>query len=151
MISVAALAGVPEWVRRSFGDGVVRHANRAAKIDIELIEDQDCFIPQATMIRYLHEIQRRSGEEHFVLILAPHLSFASYGLWAEYVLACETLRGAIARAASTLGYHSRGDRLELSVVDGKARLSYVTATHGLAGYANIATGSAFVVLDLIHA
>lgn len=149
MISVATLAGVPEWVRQTFGDSVLRHANRAAMIDIELIEDQDCFIPQATMMRYLREIERRGGEERFALLLAPHLSFSSYGLWAEYVLACGTLRDAVTRAGSTLGYHSLGDRMELSVVGGTARLSYVNATRGLAGYANVAIGSAGVVLDLI--
>ncbi|WP_181164556.1 AraC family transcriptional regulator ligand-binding domain-containing protein [Amaricoccus solimangrovi] len=150
MISVAALAGVPAWVRETFGDGVLRHGNHAAALDIELIEDQDCFIPQATMTSFLYEVERRAGEENLGLLLTPYLTFQTYGHWADYVLAAETLRGAIDRAVSTLGYHTSGDRMELSVVRGAARLSYYNATRGRAGYAHVAVGTAGVLLDLIR-
>ncbi len=79
MISVTALAGVPALVRQSFGEGVLQRANRAAMLDIELIEDRDCFIPHATMTAFLAEIERRTGEAHLGLLLAPHLTLASYG------------------------------------------------------------------------
>ena len=38
MVSVTALAGVPGLVRRAFGEAVLAQANRAAMLDIELIE-----------------------------------------------------------------------------------------------------------------
>ncbi len=45
VICVTALAGVPAFVRDSFGERVLARANEAAMLDIEAIEDQDCFIP----------------------------------------------------------------------------------------------------------
>jgi hypothetical protein len=42
VLPVAALAGVPALVRQAFGEMVLRHADRAALLDIELIEDRDC-------------------------------------------------------------------------------------------------------------
>ena len=150
MISVAALAGVPAWIRSTFGERVLRQANRAATLDIELIEHHNCFIPQSSMTRYLHEVERRTGHRQIGLLLAPHLSFRSYGVWSEYVLAASTLRDAISRAVSTLGYHSFGDRLELTVARGTARLSYINATRGLPGYAHVAIGSASVMVDLLR-
>jgi hypothetical protein len=39
VVSVTALAGVPEFVRDAFGERVLRRANQAAMLDIE---DQDC-------------------------------------------------------------------------------------------------------------
>ena len=82
MLSVTALAGVPALVRQAFGEKVLRQANRAALLDIEQIEDRDCFIPHATMTRFLAEIERRTGEPHLGLMLAPRLSLASYG-WTD--------------------------------------------------------------------
>lgn len=150
MVSVAALAGVPELVRHTFGDKVLRQANQAAMLDIELIADQDCFIPHATMTAFLHEIERRTGEPNLGLLIAPHLTLDRYGCWGAYVLAAETLRDAVGRAISTLGYHSRGDRMELSVDRGLARASYFNAGRGYAGYTHVASGTAGVMLSLFH-
>jgi AraC-like DNA-binding protein len=148
VISVTALAGVPALVRKAFGESVLRHANRAAMLDIELIEDSDCFIPYATMTRFLSEIERRAGDRDFVLLLAPHLTVRSYGCWGEYVLGAETLGQAIERAVRTIGYHSRGDRVVLSVRDGVARVSYLSAARGRPGYAHVALGAAGVLVNL---
>jgi hypothetical protein len=81
VLSVSALAGVPALVRQAFGEKMLRHANRAAMLDIELIEDRDCFIPHATMTSFLAEIERRAGELALRLMVAPHLSLANYGCW----------------------------------------------------------------------
>jgi AraC-like DNA-binding protein len=150
MISVAALAGVPAWVRETFGQRILDHANRAAMLDIELIERESCFIPHAAMTGFLDEVERRTGEQHLGLLLAPHLSFSSYGLWSEYVLACSTLRGAIARATATLGYHACGDRMEFSVDRGLAKLTYFNASPGRPGHSHVASGTAGVMLDMIR-
>lgn len=151
LISVTALAGVPALVRQAFGEKVLRHANRAAMLDIELIEDRDCFIPHATMTAFLAEVARRSGEAELGLMLAPHLTLSSYGCWGAYVLGAETLGAAWARAAETLGYHSRGDRISLSARGGVARLAYLSAARGRPGYAHVALGSVGVVLSLCRA
>ncbi|WP_162683338.1 AraC family transcriptional regulator [Rhodobacteraceae bacterium DSL-40] len=150
VVSVAVMAGIPALVRHTFGDKVLRQANRAAMLDIESIEGQDCFIPHATMTGFLDEVERRTGEANLGLLMAPHLSIDRYGLWGDYVLAAETLRDALARAISTLGYHSRGDRMEVSVEGGLARASYINAGRENPGYAHVANGTAGVLLNLLR-
>lgn len=150
VVSIAALAGLSEWVRHTFGERVLQQANRAAMLDIETIEDQDCFIPHATMNGFLAEIERRSGERDFGLMIAPHLSLARYGCWGAYVLDGDTLGEALARAISTIAYHSRGDRMELSVAGGRARAAYVNAARGQPGYGHVAVGTTGVLLSLFR-
>ncbi|MBZ9936099.1 AraC family transcriptional regulator [Mesorhizobium sp. BR1-1-16] len=148
MISVTALAGVPALVRHAFGETVLQHANRAAMLDIELIEDRDCFIPHATMTAFLSEIERRTKEAYLGLMIAPHLSLASYGCWGDYVLAGDTLASAIDRASATIDYHSCGEVVALSVEGGMARLAYVSAARGSPAYIHVASGAIAVMLDL---
>ena len=49
-------------MRELFGDKVLRQAKHAAMLDIEIIEDQECFIPQLSMTAFLETIEWRSGE-----------------------------------------------------------------------------------------
>lgn len=150
LISVTALAGVPAMVRRAFGEKVLQHANRAAMLDIELIEDRDCFISHATMTGFLAEIERRTGERDLGLLFAPHLRISTYGCWGDYVLGAETLGAALARAATSIGYHSRGDQASLSTQNGIARFTYASAARGRPAYAHVALGAAAVMLDLLR-
>ena len=71
VVSIAALAGVSAWVRAGYGARVLEQANRAAMLDIEAIEDQDCFVPHATMTGFLAEIERQTGERDIGLLIAP--------------------------------------------------------------------------------
>lgn len=135
-------------VRHAFGESVIRHANRAAMLDIERIEDRDCFIPHVTMTDFLGEIERRTKEQHIGLLVAPYLSFEGYGCWGDYVLAAETLGAAIDRAASTIGYHSCGEAIVLSVEAGFAKFAYFSAARGSPAYPHIAAGAAAVMLHL---
>lgn len=150
MISAATMDGLPEWVCETFGERTLQRANEAATMDLELITDPCCFIPQAVMTRFLFDVERRTGERDLALYLIPHLGFRSYGPWAEYVLGAETLRAAIERAIATLGYHTQGDRMQLSLSHGGARLSYFNASRGRPGYTHVATGTAAVLLDLVQ-
>lgn len=148
MISVTALARVPALVRHAFGESVLRHANRAAMLDIELIEDRDCFIPHTTMTDFLAEIERRTKEHHIGLMVAPHLSFDGYGCWGDYVLSGRTLGEAIHRAAATIGFHSCGEAITLSANGELARVTYLSAARGSPAYPHIAAGAAGVLLNL---
>lgn len=150
MISVTAMAGVPAMIRQAFGDKVLRQANSAAMLDIETIEDRDCFIPHATMTAFLAEIERRTGERDLGLMLAPHLKIASYGCWGDYLLGGETLGAAIARAEASIGYHSQGDRAVLSTRNGVARFTYASAARGRPAYTHVALGAAAVSVDLLR-
>ncbi len=151
LISITALAGIPAIVRQAFGERVLQQANRAAMLEIELIEDSDCFIPHATMTSFLAEVARRSGEADLGLLIAPHLTVAAYGCWGRYVLGGATLAAAIARAREAIGYHSIGDRTALDVSGERARLRYRSAARGREGYCHVAAGSAGVMLSLFRA
>lgn len=148
MISVTALARVPALVRQAFGESVLRHANRAAMLDIELIEDHDCFIPHMTMTDFLSEIERRTKERHIGLLVAPYLSFEGYGCWGDYVLSGRTLGEAITRAASTIAFHSCGEAITLVVDGDMARFAYFSAARASPSYPHIASGAAAVMVSL---
>lgn len=148
VICVTALAGVPAFVRDTFGERVLMRANEAAMLDIEAIEDQDCFIPHSTMTTFGETVANLSGEEHFGLKVAPHLSISNYGCWGEYILGASTLGAAIERAIATSGFHSKGDVFSIAVAGGQARISYSSAAKGQVGYRHIACGAAGAVLSI---
>ena len=151
VICVAALAGVPAFVRDSFGERVLRRANEAAMLDIETIEDQDCFIPHTTMTTFGVAVAKLSGEEHFGLKVAPHLSITRYGCWGEYMLGAPTLGAAFERAIATVGFHSKGDSVSLKVSGGEAWASYSSAAKGTDGYRHVACGAAGALVSVCRA
>jgi AraC-like DNA-binding protein len=117
-------------------------------LDIEAIEDEDCFVPHLVVSSFADTVAHLSGEEHFGLIVAPHLTIASKGCWGEYMLEAPTLGEAIERGTATIGFHSKGDIMSLAVSDGRARLSYASAAKGQEGYAHVALGSVGILLSL---
>lgn len=147
LVCVSALAGVPAWVRETCGDRVLHEANRAAGLDIERIEDQDCFIPHLTMMAFVDTIARKAGIPNLGLALAPYLHFESYGVWSDYVLGAPTLGAALRRAERSFGYHSYGDRLTFSWAGEVARFAYFSAARGLPGYRHDAAGTIGVMLS----
>jgi len=148
LITITALAGVSEFVRSAYGEKLLRSANQAAMLDIEAIEDQDCFIPHLTVATFADTIAKLSGEPYFTLRLMPHLTMASKGCWADYMLAAPTLGEAIERAIRTIGFHSKGDRMSLAVSGREARLSYASAAKGMDGYRHVAIGTAGILRNL---
>ncbi|MCC7040121.1 MAG: AraC family transcriptional regulator ligand-binding domain-containing protein [Burkholderiales bacterium] len=151
VISVTALAGVPAWVRHTLGDRAQRTASKAAMLDIEVIEDEDCFIPHRTMTTYLDAVARNAGAQDLGLLLTPGLSLDRYGCWGRYALAAPTLGAAVERARATVAFHSKGDAVALDARAGRARVSYVSAARGLPGYRHVACGSAAVIVSLCRA
>jgi len=117
-------------------------------LDIEKIEDQDCFIPHLTMCAFIDAVARRGGIPNIGIALAPSLDFGSYGVWSDYVLGARTLGGAVSRAVQSIGYHSFGDRLSLTTDKGIARLKYLSAARGLPAYPHDAAGTISVMLSL---
>ncbi|MBU3029240.1 AraC family transcriptional regulator [Paracoccus marinaquae] len=150
MISATTMTGVAGLVREVLGERTLKRASQAIMLDIELIENRDCFIPQATMAAFLDVVDRSPGGETFGLLVVPEVSFDGLGKWSEHVLSSGTLGAAILRAGETLNYHSTGDRLNLSVFSGMARFSYYAATRGLPGHSAISSGTAGVMLSLMR-
>lgn len=148
LITITALAGVSGFVRNAFGERLLKSANQAAMLDIEAIEDQDCFIPHLTVTTFADAVAKLSGEPYFTLGLAPHLTMASKGCWAEYMLAAPTLGKAVERAIGTIGFHSKGDTMSLAVRAGEARLGYASAARALEGYLHVAIGTVGILLSL---
>lgn len=151
LITVTALAGVPGFLAHAYGERVVRRANEVAMLDVEAIEDPNCFIPHLTMVTYLDTVERLVGDENFSLVAAPQLTMGSKGCWGAYMLGAATLNDAIARGISTIAFHSKGDVLSLAVCEGEARLSYASAAKGLDGYRHVAVGSAAILLNMCRA
>lgn len=148
LISALALGGVPEFVREAFGPRVLRKANQAAMLNVELIANQDFFIPQSVMTIFVDEVAKASGEADFGMMLAPHADVASYGCWGEYLLGAQTLGVALKCAVSTIGLHSRGDAMTMSIENGIARISYLSAVRGRDGYSHVACGSIGGIISL---
>lgn len=151
LISTVALAGIPEFVRGAFGEHVLMKANRAAMIDVEMLEGSNCFVPQRTMTAFADTVARASGEEHFGLHLAPFISLARYGVWGEYLLGAPTLGAAVRRAAATMAFHARGDAMSIDVFGANARIGYLSAARDLDGYPHVAWGTIGAVLSLCKA
>lgn len=147
-ISVCTLSGTPEVILDTLGPRALQQASRAALLDVELIRDQDSFIPHATVTRYLDELARIAGDEDFVLALVPYLSVAAYGCWGRYVLAAPTLGQALVRAEGAMHLHSRGDRVAVDRRGQPARIAYASAARGTAGYRHLAIGIIGVILGL---
>lgn len=148
LITVTALSGVSAFVRDRFGERLLRGANKAVMLDIEAIEDQDCFIPHLTVTSFGAAVSKLSGEPYFSLPLIPYLTMASKGCWAAYMLAAPTLGQAMKRAIHTIGFHSKGDTMSLAVSDGEARISYASAAKGQDGYLHVAIGTAGILRSL---
>jgi len=151
VISVTALAGIPAFVRHAFGEKLLHKASEEAMLDIEAIEDQNCFIPHLTMTTFADAVAKLSGEDAFGLLLAPHLTIANYGCWGEFVLGAATLEAAIKRGIATIGFHSKGDALSLTISNGRARVGYASAAKGQKGYQHVACGAAGVIVSLCKA
>jgi len=152
VVSVTALAGVSGFVRNAFGENVLSRANEAAMLDIEAIEDQDCFIPHVTLSAFINATARHSGEETLGLLLAPHLSIASKGCWGQYIIQASTLGAAIKRGIATIGFHSAGDSWTLVNHNRIARLGFASPpAKGNKGYSHVACGTAAIMLSLCRA
>ena len=148
LITVTSLSGVSAFVRDRFGERLLRGANEAIMLDIEAIEDQDCFIPHLTVTTFSAAVARLSGEPNFALLLVPYLTMASKGCWAAYMLAAPTLGQAVERAIRTIGFHSKGDSMSLAMNGGEARISYGSAAKGQEGYLHVAIGTAAILRNL---
>lgn len=151
LICMTAMAGGPELVRAAYGETVLAKANRDIMLDTDVIADNDCFIPHATMVGFVDAVAKHAGDGDLGLVLAPHLSISNYGCWGAYILGAPTLGGAINRLIGAMGLHSRGDRASLLPGKDVARLCYSSAARPLAGYRHLAPGVAGVLTSLCRA
>ncbi|MEJ8574265.1 AraC family transcriptional regulator [Microbaculum marinum] len=148
VISVTALAGVPDFVRSLYGEPTLRRANTAVKLDLEAIGDPDAFMPLAVLSRFVHAIERHARQPDFGLLVAPHLSIRNYGCWGSYLLGADTLAGVIERAIRASRFHSSDESVRLDVANGVARISYPSAAKGQKGYPHIACGVVGILLSI---
>lgn len=145
VISSLTLTGLPRLLRQELGNKAVVQIAKRSGIDLDLIQGQHCFLPQAAVVVLIDTAARVAGEANFGLLLAPHMSARNYGVWGQYVLAESTLGGAIERCISALGYHSSGDLMSLRVAGDTARFSYRLA---LAGHDRYPQSAGVVAGDL---
>ncbi len=148
VISVTALAGVPDFVRALYGERTLLRAKREANLDLEAISDPDAFMPHTVMSRFVYAIERNAAQSDFGLVVAPHLSIRNYGCWGNYLLGADTLAGAIERGIRASRFHSSDECVMLDVADGVARISYPSAAKGKEGYPHIACGVVGILLSI---
>ena len=148
MISSLTLSGIPELLRREAGDRALGRVISASGIDPERAEGERDFIPHASAVGFIAAAARETGAERLGLILAPHLSILTYGIWARHVLGAPTLGEAIRRCRDALPFHSAGDRMSLHVAGEQAFWTYRFAVAGSAGYEHVAPAAAGVLLSL---
>jgi AraC-like DNA-binding protein len=151
VISSHILHGLPAFLRHEIGERALRRANRAAGFDLELIEGQNCFIPHAAVVAFLHAAARAAGEPNLGVLLAPVMNVTNYGSFGRYVLGADTLGQSIERSISALHYHSTDDKMSVTIVGDEARFSYGFALAGRTGYDIIACAAAGVLLSVVRA
>jgi AraC-like DNA-binding protein len=148
VISNLTLYGLPQLIRRELGERALGRAVLAAGVDLEAIEGESCFIPQAAALRLIDTAARIAGEENFGLLMAPQMDVANYGTYGQYIYAAETLGAAIGRAIEALAYHSSGDMMALDINGDEARFRYGFAMAGTPGYHHVANVAAGVLTSV---
>jgi AraC-like DNA-binding protein len=151
VISSHVLQGLPTFIRGEIGEKALRRANHAAGLDVELLEERHCFIPQRSVIDFLDAAAREAGEPNLGLVIAPSMNLAGYGSFGRYVFGADTLGQAVERSIGALRYHSTGDRLSVTSVADEVRYTYAFALAGSRGYGAVAIAAAGVLLSLFKA
>lgn len=151
VISSRVLRGIPTFIRSEFGERALQRVNRATGLDLELIEDRNCFIPHQAVTSFADTIAREAGEPNLGLLLAPTMDVSNYGSFGSYVLGADTLGQAIHRGIEALRYHCTCDRLSVAALADEIRFSYRFALAGAAGYGVVACAAAGELLSVCRA
>ena len=153
VISSHVLRGMPAFIRREIGERALLRANRAAGLDLDLIDGENCFIPHAAVVGFMEAAARAAGEANFGALIAPMMDVANYGAYGRYVLGAGTLGQAIEYAIAGLRFHSADDRMSVAVVGDEVRYRYGFALAGRRDYefGNTACAAAGVLLSLFRA
>jgi len=145
VISNLTMHGLPQLIRHELGERALAKAVVTAGVDLEAIEGESCFIPQASVLRLVETAARVAGEANFGLLMAPQMDAANYGTYGQYIYAADTLGAALGRAMQALPYHSSGDTMSLVAAGDEARFSYGFAMAGHSGYIHVANVAAGVL------
>lgn len=151
VISSRVLHGIPTFIRSELGERALQRVNRATGLDLELIEDRNCFIPHQAVTSFADAIVREAGEPNLGLLIAPTMDVSNYGSFGSYVLCADTLGQAIDRGIEALCYHCTGDRLSVAALAGEIRFSYRFALAGAHGYGIVACAAAGELLSVCRA
>jgi len=150
VISSHVLQGLPSFIRNEIGERALLRANRAAGFDVELIEDQNFYIPQQSMVAFVNAMARAVGDENLGLLLVPNMDVATYGSFGRYITQALTLGEAITRSITALRYHSTFDRLSVTTAGEEVRFSYLSPMVGHPGYGSVACAAAGELLSLFR-
>lgn len=151
VISSRVLHGIPAFIRSEVGERALQRVNRATGLDLELIEDKNCFIPHQALTSFADTIAREAGEPNLGLLIAPTMDVSNYGTFGSYVLSADTLGQAIDRGIEALCYHCTGDRLFVAAFADEVRFSYRFALAGADGYGVVACAAAGELLSVCRA
>lgn len=149
--SSLVLQGLPAFVRKEIGEGALQRVNRAAGLDVELLEDQKCFIPHRVVVNFIDAIAREVGDPNLGLLIVPEMGVNRYGSFGSYVYAADTLGQAIDRSIEALCYHCSCDRLSVTAFADEVRFSYQFALAGAERYGAVACATAADLVSLFRA
>lgn len=151
VISSHVLQGLPAFIRNEIGELALQRANRAAGFDAELIEDQNGYVSQRSILDFLEAAARSAGVQDLGLLLARAMNVAEYGTFGRYICAAETLGQAITRSITALRYHSTCDTLSATTCGEEVRYSYAFALAGSQGYGPVASAAAGELISVFKA
>lgn len=151
VISSHVLRGLPAFIRNELGEKALQRANRAARLDAELIEDKNYYIAQRSVLDFMNAVAGAAGEPNLGLLLARSMNVAEYGTFGRYVFSADTLDQAIRRSITALRFHSTFDKLHLTAARDEVRYSYSFALAGSRGYEPIASAAAGELVSLFKA
>ena len=138
-ITVAeALGPIPGTIEAVLGPAALRRSLSAANLPQDFHAKVGDYVPEIAINRILESAARSAGDELFGLYLAEGLSVRDYGAWGDYVLEAPTLRSALFRASSIIGFHANADRLRLIEGRGTSYFQYVFAERKSVGYQHVA-------------
>lgn len=151
VISSRVLHGIPTFIRTEFGERALQRVNRATGLDLELIEDRNCFIPHQAVTNFADTIVREAGDPNLGLLIAPAMDVSNYGSFGAYVLGADTLGQAIDRGIEALCYHCTSDKLSVTAFADEVRFSYRFALAGADGYGVVACAAVGELLSVCRA
>ena len=148
LISNLSISGIPEFARFELGEKALARAIHAAGIDFESIADQQVFVPQSAILRFVEATARAAGEENLGLMLTPAMDIAGYGLWSDYLLGANSLGQALESTVRTIGFHSTGDTVSITLAGDQVRFAYRLALAGHTGYQHASCAAAGLVQSI---
>lgn len=148
MITAQSLGSMPEFIISELGSSAIGRVMARSALPDRVLENRNLFIPESMLTSFLRNAAREVGDDHFGLLVAPHLTVADYGIWGEYVLGAPTLGSSLSRVLKAIRLHSNDAVGLTAVAPGVVRFAYDFGVRHTKGYGHIATCAVGVICSI---